>query len=98
MAAVSSFGWTGGYLNPIASNTGAVQIDENDISLIGAYYNVSNGEFERREPEPEPEPEPTEQEVVNAELLLGQALMLESQLALERTAALILLETVRGEA
>ena len=26
----------------------AVQIDENDISLIGAYYNVSNGEFERR--------------------------------------------------
>jgi 6-phosphogluconolactonase (cycloisomerase 2 family) len=74
----------------------AVQIDENDISLIGAYYNVSNGEFERREPEPEPEP--TEQEVVNAELLLGQALMLESQLALERTAALILLETVRGEA
>ena len=76
----------------------AVQIDENDISLIGAYYNVSNGEFERREPEPEPEPEPTEQEVVNAELLLGQALMLESQLALERTAALILLETVRGEA
>ena len=74
----------------------AVQIDENDISLIGAYYNVSNVEFERREPEPEPEP--TEQEVVNAELLLGQALMLESQLALERTAALILLETVRGEA
>lgn len=43
-------------------------------------------------------PEPTEQELVNAELLLGQAHIMENQAAIEETAALILLETVGGGA
>lgn len=41
-------------------------------------------------------PEPTEQELVNAELLLSQAHIMENQAAIEETAALILLETVGG--
>lgn len=41
-------------------------------------------------------PEPTEQEIVNAELLLGQAQLLKSQAAIEETVALILLETIGG--
>lgn len=36
------------------------------------------------------------QDVINAELLLGQAQLIESNAAIEETAALILLETVGG--
>ncbi len=45
---------------------------------------------------PEPLPEPSEQDIINAELLLGQAQLIESNAAIEEAAALILLETIGG--
>lgn len=47
-----------------------IPIAEFDSSVIGKKYN--NGVWEEVEPEPVPEPEPTEQELVQAEILLGQ--------------------------
>lgn len=73
-----------------------IEIDSYDVSLLGKRYNAETEDFE---PVPEREPvipEPTEQELVNAELLLGQAILMENQAAIEETAALILLETVGG--
>lgn len=77
-----------------------IQIDSFDYNLLGKRYNVKTREFEevlQQQPEPE-SPEPTEQEIVNAELLLGQAQIMESNAAIEETAAIILLEIVGGGA
>lgn len=71
----------------------------NDGTLEEGWIELTEQEFRQYVPEPEPAlPAPTEQEIVNAELLLGQALLAESQAAIEETAALILLETVGGGA
>jgi len=68
-----------------------------DGELEEGWVEITEEEFRQYVPEPEPTPEePTEQEIVNAELLLGQAQLLESQAAIEETVAIILLETVGG--
>jgi hypothetical protein len=65
--------------------------------LEPGWVEITEEEFRQYVPETEPVvPEPTEQEIVNAELLLGQALLIESQAAIEETVAMILLETVGG--
>lgn len=69
----------------------------NDGPLEEGWIELTEQEFRQYVPEPEPViPEPTEQEIVNAELLLGQTLLTENQAAIEETTALILLETVGG--
>lgn len=80
-----------------------------NISPIEAVCHISDGELEHGWVElteeefrtivpasQEQGQEPTEQELVNADLLLGQAQLAESQAAIEETVAMILLETVGG--
>lgn len=65
--------------------------------LQEGWTEITEEEYRQYVPKPEPViPEPTEQEIVNAELLLGQAILTENQAAIEETVALILLETVGG--
>ena len=77
-----------------------IQIDSFDHNLLGKRYNAKTGEFEevlQQPPEPE-SPEPTEQEIVNAELLLEQAKIMETLNTMDKTMAVILLEVVGGVA
>lgn len=55
-----------------------------------------NGEWVEYEPIEPPEPEPTEQELINAEMLLNQATILSNQEATDAVLAEILLNQVGG--
>lgn len=63
-----------------------------DFDLTNKKY--VNGEWVTCEPEPEPEP--TEQEIINAEILLNQATILSNQNATDEVLAEILLNQVGG--
>lgn len=65
-----------------------------DSSLIGKRY--QNGLWEDIPVEEMPEPEPTEQELITAEVLLGQAEILTNQEKIDKTLAEILLNQVGG--
>lgn len=65
-----------------------------DFDLTNKKY--VNGEWVTCEPEPEPEPEPTEQEIINAGILLNQATILSNQNATDEVLAEILLNQVGG--
>ena len=66
-----------------------IPLPEFDISLMGKKY--SNGLWEEVESEPVPEPEPTEQELIQAEILLNQAEIIAKQNEHDEVLAEILL-------
>jgi hypothetical protein len=71
-----------------------IAIEGYDVSLLGKKWTGEG--WEEVPQEEQPLPEPTEQDIINAELLLGQAQLIESNAAIEETAAMILLETIQG--
>lgn len=77
------------------------QVDRPNLIPISNNFDLSNkkyvnGEWIICEPEPEPEPEPTEQEIINAEILLNQAEILSNQNATDEVLAEILLNQIGG--
>lgn len=71
-----------------------LQIEHYDITLMGKKY--ENGVWVELPPEPMPVPEPTEEEIVQAELLLNQLLMQEQLNSIDEVNAQILLNTMGG--
>jgi len=71
-----------------------LQIENYDTTLMGKKY--ENGVWVEVPPEPMPIPEPTEEEIVQAELLLNQLLMQEQLNSIDEVNAQILLNTMGG--
>ena len=71
-----------------------LQIEHYDATLMGKKY--ENGVWVELPPSPEPIPEPTEEEVIQAELLLNQLLMQEQLNSIDEVKAQILLNTMGG--
>lgn len=71
-----------------------LQIEHYDTTLMGKKY--ENGVWVELPPAPEPIPEPTEEEIVQAELLLNQLLMQEQLNSIDEVNAQILLNTMGG--
>lgn len=71
-----------------------VLIEEYDTTLMGKKY--ENGVWVEVPPEPTPIPKPTEEEIVQAELLLNQLLMQEQLNSIDEVNAQILLNTMGG--
>ena len=64
-------------LSGIVDVPSLIPLPEFDISLMGKKY--SNGVWEEAESEPVSEPEPTEDELIQAEILLNQAEIIAKQ-------------------
>ena len=78
----------------------SIELQAGQIVKSGMIYNAQTGEF--TEPvitpvEPIP-PQPTEQEIIQAELMLNQAQILANQQSQDEVLATILLEQARGQA
>lgn len=71
-----------------------LQIEHYDTTLMGKKY--ENGVWVELPPAPEPIPAPTEEEIVQAELLLNQLLMQEQLNSIDVVNAQILLNTMGG--
>ena len=71
-----------------------LQIENYDTTLMGKKY--ENWVWIEVPPEPMPIPEPTEEEIVQAELLLNQLLMQEQLNSIDEVNAQILLNTMGG--
>lgn len=77
------------------------QVDRPNLIPISDDFDLTskkyvNGEWITYKPEPAPEPEPTEQEIINAEILLNQAEILSNQNATDEVLAEILLNQIGG--
>ena len=89
--------FTGVSISPIEA---VCHIEDGDLEP--GWTELTGEEFKQHvpgymlEPTEPTQPEPTEQEIINAELLLGQAQLAESQAVIEETVATILIETVKG--
>ena len=71
-----------------------LQIENYDTTLMGKKF--EDGKWIELPPEPTPIPEPTEEEIVQAELLLNQLLMQEQLNSIDEVNAQILLNTMGG--
>lgn len=76
----------------ISSTEAVVEIDGTDLET--GWVELTEEEF--RAIVPKSTPEPTEQEIFYAEVLLGQAEIVESNAAIEETVAMLLLQSVEG--
>ena len=76
-------------LSGIVDVPSLIPLPEFDISLMGKKY--SNGVWEEAESEPVSEPEPTEDELIQAEILLNQAEIIAKQNEHDEVLAEILL-------
>lgn len=71
-----------------------VSLDKEDVSVLGKRYN--NGIWEEVPPQPEPTPQPTEQEVLQAEMLLNQQQIINRQNEQDMVLAELLLNQQGG--
>lgn len=71
-----------------------LQIEHYDITLMGK--KLEDGKWIKPPEKPKPIPEPTENEIIQAELLLNQVLMQEQLNSIDEVNAQILLNTMGG--
>lgn len=81
------------HLSGEVSRTNLIPIPD-DFDLANKKY--INGAWEECTPEPSEEPEPTEQDAINAEILLNQAMIISNQNSTDEVLAEILLNQVGG--